>query len=657
MPAQSQEVICGGRYLSGDDPMRVFAAIDSTNELTVEVHWRSGRQSLLTSVRPNRCYEIDESQAKPFTRSVSPEPLPQFADASDLLTHRHHEEAYYDYRLQPWLPFKLSQLGPGVTWLDIDRDGWEDLIVPTGRGGRMAAFRNNRHGGFEAIPDWPFNETASHEQTMVLGYADGTNTRLMAGWASYNEGLSNSSVGVIYDLNPQKSFTAMPAQLSSTGPLALADLEGLGRLSLFIGGRVIPGRFPEPATSLFMSQQDSDFKLDTRRSEAFARVGLVSAAIWTDLDGDGSPELVLACQPGLIRIFRFEGEKVTELTQSLGLGSYLGLWNSVSAGDFDGDGRMDLVAGNWGRNTQYQGRLKHGLHFYYGDLKESASFPVVEAYYDEELQKIVPLRDWETLATTMPFLRERYHSYTEFSTASVSEFLKEQLPLMHDVVVNTADSMVFLNRKDHFEPRPLPVDAQLAPVFGISIADFDGDGFEDLFLSQNFFGVRGSEARLDGGRGVLLKGNGRGEFSPVPGSQSGIKVYGEGRGVAICDYDHDGRPDLAIAQNANATKLYHNVGGRPGLRLQLQGPPGNPQAIGAVIRLQYKDRRLGPAREVHAGSGYWSQDAATQIIGVSGELESVTVRWPGGALTQSPIRPGVQEVHLGPPPVARNSRR
>ena len=136
--------------------------------------------------------------------------------------------------------------------------------------------------------------------------------------------------------------------------------------------------------------------------------------------------------------------------------------------------------------------------------------------------------------------------------------------------------MIFLNRGDHFEAAALPREAQFAPVFAVCVADLDGDGHEDIFLSQNFFATQPETPRLDGGRGLWLRGDGTGKLMPVPGQESGVKIYGEQRGAALCDYDGDGRVDLVVTQNGAETKLYHNARARPGLRVPAPDPRSLP---------------------------------------------------------------------------------
>jgi hypothetical protein len=205
------------------------------------------------------------------------------------------------------------------------------------------------------------------------------------------------------------------------------------------------------------------------------------------------------------------------------------------------------------------------------------------------------------------------------------------------LAAGTLATTLLLNRGDHFEVRPLPREAQMAPVFGISVADFDGDGNEDIFLAQNFFGTRPEDARLDAGRGLLLRGDGKGGFAAVPGQESGIFIYGEQRGSAVGDFDEDGRPDLIVTQNGAATRLLHNVTAKPGLRVRGVG-------LGSMLRLRSAER-LGPARLVGAG-GYWSQDGLTAVLMPAGGPAAVTVTSSRGEVREIPVPLGAKVVDI-----------
>jgi len=205
--------------------------------------------------------------------------------------------------------------------------------------------------------------------------------------------------------------------------------------------------------------------------------------------------------------------------------------------------------------------------------------------------------------------------------------------------------MIFLNRGDHFDARPLPIAAQFAPAFGVSVADFDGDGNEDIFLAQNFFGVDAESSRQDAGVGLVLLGDGRGGFRALSPLEAGISIYGEQRGSAVGDFDIDGRVDLVVAQHNGRTRLFRNARGAPGVRVSLRGPQENPDAIGAYVRLKFGER-FGPAREIHAGSGYWSQDSATVVMAAPAFPTALLVRWPGGLEQSWPWPAGVKSIEV-----------
>lgn len=199
-----------------------------------------------------------------------------------------------------------------------------------------------------------------------------------------------------------------------------------------------------------------------------------------------------------------------------------------------------------------------------------------------------------------------------------------------------------------FHARALPPEAQLAPAFEVIIADFTGDGNEDVFLSQNFFAYIPETPRSDAGRGLLLQGDGRGNLNPVPGQDSGILVYGEQRGASAADLTGDGRLDLLVAQNGAETRLLLNQAAEPGLRVLLAGSPENLAAIGARLFLKYEDGSTGPKREVRAASGFGSQHGFVQVMGIrsGGNPVSVQVIWPDQTQTEHPLQPGQREIRL-----------
>jgi hypothetical protein len=644
VPMQSEEVISGGRYLAGSDPMLVFAAGHIADGMTIEVSWRKGTRSIIHGVKANRIYEIDEAGARDFKAPARAETRPLFEDVSGLISHAHHEEEFNDFERQPLLPRKLSQLGPGAAWADLDGDGWDDLIIGSGKGGRLAVCRNDGRGGFQRMTGAPFDALAPRDQSGIIVWQNEVGqTVILAGSANYEDGLTTGSGIQQYDLGRKVWDDSLPARESSTGPLAVADIDGSGNLALFVGGRVLPGRYPEAASSAIYRRQGNQWAIDESNTRVFEKIGLVSGAVWSDLDGDGYPELIVACEWGPVRVFKNQTGRLRDITAELGLDKYTGWWNGVTTGDLDGDGRMDIIAANWGLNTPYHATPEHPASVYYGDFAERGAVGLIETEYDPALNALAPRRLREALSWALPDLAARFPTHKAFSESTIAQVLGEHQAQARELQASALASMVFFNRGDHFEAKALPIEAQWAPAFSVNVADFDGDGHEDVFLSQNFFANRPEVPRYDAGRGLLLLGDGAGILRAMPGQESGIRVYGEQRGAAVGDFDQDGRADLVVTQNGAETRLFRNVGAKPGLRVRLIGAPGNPRGIGAQLRLLF-GKEAGPMRELHCGSGYWSQDSAIAVLGAPQPPVQLWIRWPGGAVTTTDLLKGVKEI-------------
>ena len=663
VPFQSQEIISGGRYLSCDQAMRVFAAGALTNGLRIEVDWPGGRRSVVNPAAPNCVYELDEASAGPAPAPVVARPTPWFEDVSGLLTHIHQEEPFDDFARQPTLPKRLSQLGPGVCWCDLRGNGRADLVIGSGKGGVLSVFLNDGRGGWQPARETFLNQPLTRDQTAVVALPRGSNgCVLLAGSANYEDGQPSGAAVVAYDLAANRIREVAPGTEASVGPLALGDLEGDGRLALFVGGRTRAAMYPAPVNSRLFVSQAGAFVPDAANNKVLENVGMVSGATWSDLDGDGFPELILACEWGPIRIFRNDHGRLSPWNprvtvpagsipqmragQPVLLEDLQGWWNGVAVGDFDGDGRLDIIASNWGENTKYQGHRAAPLRLYYADFNEEGVLGLIEAYFEPGMGKYVPENRLDLVSRGMPFLRARFPTFQAFADATVDEALGDRQAQARFLEANWLETTLFLNRGDHFEARALPLEAQLAPVFAVVVADLDGDGYEDIFLGQNFFAVEPETSRYDAGRGLLLKGDGHGGWRALPGPESGVMVYGEQRGAAAADFDGDGRVDLVVTQNAAPTKLFRNRGARPGLRVRLRGPPGNPWGFGAQLR-QKRGDQYGPVREVHGGGGYWSQDSPVQVVAGVEPPAQLWIRWPGGKSFVVDVPAGAAEVQVG----------
>ena len=647
--SQQQEIVCGGRYASSDDPIRTFAAGSLTNRLSIEVRWRDGSYSTLDKVQPNRVYEISQTTSSPGSVSsrTSPTPTspsPLFEDQSSKLQHKHTDEPFDDYARQPLLPWRLGNLGPGIVCADLNNDGTLDLAVGSGRRGQTRVWWGDGNGTLTAASDLSSLLSASRDQTALLSWPRSTEERLLIiGLSSYEDGLSVGAAVKGYDLQAKKVVDLVPGSSSSTGPLALADVDGDGDLDLFVGGRMIPGRYPEPATSRLFLAGAGRFQLDTNNAVVLTRIGLVTDAVFSDLDQDGDPDLILACEWNSLKVLRNDGGRLTDVTAAWGLDQYRGWWNGISTGDFNEDGLPDIVASNAGRNTPYEAYRSHPILLVYGDVAGNSAVDLIEAAFVPERNGYAALRQLDLLSRQFPFLREHIPNHRAFADATIVSAFGERLNSTTNVSVNWLESTLFINRTGRFSVHPLPAPAQFSSGWAVAVADINGDGHEDLLMSQNNFGQALDRPRLDAGQGLVLLGDGQANLQPLSSMESGVNTTGEGRGLAVGDFDGDGRADLIVSQNSGTTHWYHNTTAVPGVQVRLLGTAENPDAIGATLRLG-TDTQPGPARELHSGGGYWSANSPWPVLATGNQERTLEVRWPGGKITRSKVTTGARRI-------------
>ena len=671
VPVQTQVLLAGGRYLSSDQPIRTFAAAPDSRH-TVELQWPSGRHQIVSNVPPDTLVEVTESPEDPGSPPPVVPAKPWMEDLSSRLNHVATQSGFDDFARQRLLPWSGAYPSPGVTWADLDGQPPEELVIGAGAGGTPAVF-SVEGSGFRRWTNGPLQRPLARDLTTLLP-AGGT---LLAGSSNYRDGRTNGGILRVYALDQDASGESLLGQATSVGPLVSADFDGDGALEIFVGGRAKAGRYPESVPSLLLKSDGGRFSVQQRLPE----LGLINAAVAADLNGDGWTDLVAVEEWGGIRFLQNQRGSLAPWDPSLTVGLELwdsgprlggrrtmpastltGWWTSVATGDFDGDGRLDLIVGNRGWNWFPVPKApdlgsagpadRRRLQF--GDLTGQGQLDLLESYPDfPDTDRWLPVRRADILLGAFfgrsPRLQQAFPTRAAFGQATIADLLKA-MEVNGPIATREAiwfSSAVFLNRGTHWLLHPLPREASMAPIWGLSVADFDGDGAQDLLMAQNFMPVRPDEVPQDAGCGLLLRGDGVGNFEPIDPRESGIRVWGDARGSAVGDFDQDGRPDVAIAQNSGPTVLFHNLRARPGLRVVLKGLEGNATGVGVQLRPRTA-QGPGALQEVQSGSGWMSVDSPVRILTAKDPIVALEVRWPATVAKTIPVPSGAAEVEVDP---------
>lgn len=633
VPSQLREVIAGGRYLSGSDTALVFATHGESQDRTLEIRWSNGNRTRIEDLASNTHYTIHESSV--IAENPTPKPpsakTTLFEDQSHRLNHRAETGRSHGFKQQPLRPWSLSHSGPGVTTLDFNQDSFTDIVIGSEYARKPILFRYQPDGRFTTQP---FQSGLWSDSAGMIGLPRPHGPTHLFAAMTGNESTGKASL-IEFDLQGRQRSIYQNLIRGATS-LAAGPRYGKGTLSLFVGGSSIPGAYPQFHPSFLLDQKDNGA---WQRDVSFdSQLGLVQEALWSDLTQDGFPELLVSTEWGPIRVFENQAGQLIDRTREWGFAQTTGLWRGLATGDIDGNGHLDILAGNWGLNSTYQASESRPLTLCYGELTRPGLTDLLETEYLPN-GELTLRRPWDDLTPSLPFLTTRVKGSTDYSQRSLNELLGEKINAVNHVSATTLESTLFLNHgTGRFERRTLPASIQWAPVNGIQILDLDGDGHSDALVGQNFSHTREGLPPQNSGRLLVLQGNGSGNLNPLPKSSSGIKITGNIRGLAIADFNQDARPDFVLTQNEGPTKLYYSSEtSTMGLRVRLQGASPNPLGIGAQIWTANDAGNIGPIQEIQAGSGWWSQSDAVKVVTRVTDATKLTVRWPGGQLQSVPL--------------------
>ncbi|HEX2101193.1 MAG TPA: CRTAC1 family protein, partial [Candidatus Synoicihabitans sp.] len=575
--------------------------------------------------------------ARPSAPGEAPTPLFREVSASLGINYVGEESEVNEFTRQVLLPRRLSGFGPGIAVAELQPGAGEALVLPGAIFTRAGAGWQRAAGpGPRLLAPLVFDATG--DGRVDVFYSNGSVAHA-AGEAALADQLFVGSADGAFT---PASADALPANHDTSGPVVAADFDGDGDLDLFVGGRVVPMKYPEtPESRLLRNDHGRFVDVTDEWAPGLRRVGLVSSALWSDADNDGRIDLLLTCEWGPVMLWRNLGQRFEDVTVARGLAERTGWWTSIAGADVDGDGRIDYVVGNYGLNTKYRATPSEPAVLFAGDLDGTGKHNVIEGRWENG--RLYPVRGRSKSAYAMPSLRRKFRTFDAWARATIEEIVgPERLAAAQRLEANELASGVWLNRGDRFEFRPLPTLAQVAPIFGQALQDFDGDGYVDLLVAQNFYGPEPKTGRFDGGLSLLLRGDGRGNFAPIEARESGILVPGDAKALAVLDLGDDGRPDAVVTQNAGRVLVFEQAQPNSGrnFSVALAGVAGNPHAIGGRITVKYRDGH-DETRELAAGAGHLSQSSPRAFFGYRAENPpaEIAVRWPDGHETTHPWSP------------------
>ena len=646
-------------YLSSNEPS-IHIGLGAAEEIdNLQIRWPDGKLQEFRGLSVNTGYRITESEAG-LTQEEKELPVPLYAEEKKLRGIIHRETIFEDFTRQPLLPNKLSQLGPGIAVSDVDGDGSEDFYLATPRGQSGVVFLNDGTGRYRVGSTASFKDDEDFEGLGVLFFdADGDGDQdlyVASGGYEYDPG-SALVRDRLYLNRGDGSFirapsNALPDFRDNSSCAVAADFDRDGDLDLFVGGRVVTGEYPMPARSRLLLNESVNgtvrfVSAPDSLAPGLSETGLVTGALWSDVDGDGWTDLLVTHEWGPVKLFKNRGGRLAEETNERGLGAHLGWWNSIAGGDPDRDGDIDYAVGNVGLNTKYHAKDGKPVMLYYGEYGGEGVRRLVEAKYENQI--VVPGRGKSCSTRAMPHLRAKFDTFHEFASATLPQiYTKECLTASEKFEVNTLESGIFVNDgTGSFTFKPLPRIAQASTIFGLAFLDGNGDGKLDLYAVQNFGNPQFETPPFQGGLSVLLAGDGEGGFAHIPHQQSGLIVASDARGLAVTDFNLDGRPDLLVGVNNGELRAFTNRRIPKHRILRLKGPAGNPLAAGARVFL--KGEKTTQVTEVYHGGGYLSQSSS--LVFVDPDVREIEVAWPGRGENRTSLRLTASEgdlLMLGP---------
>jgi hypothetical protein len=530
---QTQELTLTRGYFSSVENILHFGLGNNSKIDKVTIDWANGKQSVLSNVEVNQVLTVKENSAQGNTKKVQSTDAQMFV-SNDAIDFQHKENDYDDFEREILLPHLQSVQGPFMTSGDVNGDKLDDIFIGGAAGQAGILYIQNANGSFTKAAKQTWSVDAKSEDVGSLFFdADGDGDQdlyVVSGGGEHKTGSSflrdrlykNDGAG-----NFSKASNAIPVLAENGQCVKAADIDGDGDLDLFVGGRGEAGRYPKPAKS-FLLQNDGkgNFKdITSANAPEMTNAGMVSDAIFTDYDGDKDLDLIAVGEWMPITIFTNDsGVFKKSVVEKSG-----GWWWTIAEGDFNKDGAPDYIVGNMGKNHKYKANPEHPFTVFGNDFDDNGTNDVVLANYSGD--KLLPVRGRECTSEQMPFVAEKFPTYDGFAKATIETIYEDKLKDAVKYEVHDFYSILLENKAGSLIPKKLSSRAQISPMRAVEIIDINGDGNQDIIACGNLYQAEVETVRHDAGVGLVMLGDGNGNFSELSTKDSGFFANADARDI------------------------------------------------------------------------------------------------------------------------------